>query len=272
MKNENKLHPKTDILRAIIEHKRVEVEESKRNIPEAEMAALARKRTERRPFIQALSKPGPHGVNIIAEIKRASPSKGMIREDLDIEAQARAYQRGRAAAISVLTDERFFKGSPDFIGIVRKAADLPVLRKEFIISPYQVYESLHLGADAILLIAAALEAAELRDLIGLCRELNLDVLVEAHSQEEMETAVEAGAMLVGINNRDLKTFRVDIETSARLAKLLQPGRIPVAESGIYTRQDIEKLLSEGVWNFLIGESLVRAENPEAMLKELMGAV
>lgn len=261
---------RTDILKEIICVKHREIHDAKERISLKEMMELAGERNERRSFYNALSAPGVHGVNIIAEIKRASPSKGMIREDLNIRNYAEAYTKGGAAAISVLTEEHFFKGSPEFIQQVREASPLPILRKDFIISPYQLYESVVIGADAVLLIAAVLSGEELNDFLELCKTLKLDALVEIHTEEEMRKAQAAGANLMGINNRNLKTFEVNIETSVRLVKSFKGGTVPVAESGIRNRQDIEKLLQSGIWNFLIGESLVRSDSPEELLRELMG--
>ncbi len=262
---------KPNILKKIIETKHREVSAAQNRVPLDEIMKIAGNRQEHRSFFDALAKPGIHGANIIAEIKRASPSKGMIREDLDIREQARAYTRGGAAAISVLTDEEFFKGSPLFIREVREATHLPVLRKDFIVSSYQLYESVAIGADAVLLIAAALDDGHLKEFIELSDALNLAALVEIHTEEEMLRAQAAGARLMGINNRNLKTFEVDIETSAKLVKGFKPGTVPVAESGIRNREDIELLLKAGIWNFLIGESLVRSDDPEGLLKELLGA-
>ena len=261
----------TNILNQIIEAKHREVTAAQNRGPLNEIVKIAKKRQERRPFFNTLASPGIHGVNIIAEIKRASPSKGMIREDLDIREQAKAYTRGGASAISVLTDEQFFKGSPDFISQVKEVTNLPILRKDFIVSPYQLYESVVIGADAVLLIAAALSDTQLKEYIELSELLNLGALVEIHTHKEMLRAQAAGAKLIGINNRNLKTFDVDIETSIQLVKGFKPGEVPVAESGIRNRQDIERLLEAGIWNFLIGESLVRSDNPEKMLGELLGA-
>lgn len=261
----------TNILNRIIRVKHREVTAAQDRVSLNDIIKIAKKRQERRPFFNALASPGIHGANIIAEIKRASPSKGMIREDLDIRKQAKAYTRGGASAISVLTDKEFFKGSPDFISQVKEVTHLPILRKDFIISPYQLYESVVIGADAVLLIAAALSDTQLKEYIELSELLNLGALVEIHTHEEMLRAQAAGAKLIGINNRNLKTFEVDIETSTRLVKGFKPGEVPVAESGIKNRLDIEKLLEAGIWNFLIGESLVRSDNPEKMLGELLEA-
>ena len=181
------------------------------------------------------------------------------------------YESGGAAAISVLTDRDYFSGSPEDLKKVRAASQLPALRKDFIISPYQVYESAVMGADALLLIVRALSPELLKDLLALCAGLGLDALVETHDELEFEIASRAGARLIGINNRDLATFTTDISTSIRVSRIAAPGQVLVAESGIHTRSDIERLLEAGIWNFLIGESLMRSQDPVMLLRTLHGA-
>jgi indole-3-glycerol phosphate synthase len=259
-----------DFLSRILAEKKLEVEACKARLPEPHLRALAEKFRERRAFAERLAAPGPHGANIIAEIKRASPSKGPIRPDLDLADYATAYTRGGAAAISVLTEREHFKGDPEDLGRVRKLTPLPLLRKDFVISAYQLYEAAVLGADAVLLIVRALAPEVLRDFLELCRELRLDALVEVHAEAELEQASRAGARLIGINNRDLHTFQTDLETSVKLARALAPGQVAVAESGIACRADVRRLQDAGIWNFLIGESLVRAADPEQGLRDLLG--
>ena len=259
-----------DILTRIVEHKLIEVEEAKRQISEAELRKAAEKPRGRRPFLKRLSSPGPSGANIISEIKRGSPSKGLMREDLDAAATAAAYERGGAAALSVLTDRAFFFGSAEDLHAARGATKLPALRKDFIVSTYQIYESAAMGADAVLLIVRVLTPAFLKACLDLCGELELDALVEVHALPELEVASAAGAQLVGINNRDLRTFQTDIATSLELARHRSPGQVLVAESGIQGRDQIEKLLQAGIHNFLIGESLVRAGDTESFLAHLLG--
>ena len=259
-----------DFLHGILEQKQAEVRQARRRVPLAVLRGLAEQRTGRRPFFERLAAPGPQGANIIAEIKRASPSKGPIRPDLDPARQALAYEKGGAAAVSVLTDGPHFNGSPEDLKSARQAVGLPVLRKDFVVSDYQIYESAAMGADAVLLIVRAVPARFLRDALALCEELRMDALVEVHSEPELETASLAGTRLVGINNRDLSTFRTDIRNSIRMARLLDDGQVAVAESGIRDRRDIETLLGAGLSNFLIGESLVRSDDPEGHLRELMG--
>ncbi|MFH1582003.1 MAG: indole-3-glycerol phosphate synthase TrpC [Pseudomonadota bacterium] len=259
-----------DFLTKIIAGKKEEIAAAKRNLPESlvrDKAVLAQKR---RMFLKKLEEPGPSGINIIAEIKRASPSKGEICRDVNPAIYASEYERGGAAALSVLTDTSYFKGSINDLKAARQAVTIPVLRKDFLISTYQIYESAMIGADAVLLIARILSPDQLKDYLNLCNELNMDALVEIHSEKDMEVATMAGARLIGINNRDLSTFKTDINTTINMASLLKPDQVAVAASGIRTREDIEKIQKAGIWNFLIGESLMRASNPRDFLMSLMG--
>ena len=260
----------TDFLAAIVERKKAEVSDARKKIPETRLIQAAAKQQKTRPFLDRLRFPGPDGINIIAEIKRASPSKGLIRPDLDPVRYAKAYQRAGAAAISVLTDGPGFQGSEEDLANARQVISLPVLRKDFIISSFQIYASRVLGADAVLLIVRILSSDQLKDYLALCRDLTLDALVEVHSQNEIEVAVNAGARLIGINNRNLNTFTTRLDTTTDLASLLSSRQIAVAESGIRDRKDIERLMQAGIWNFLIGESLVRATDPERRLAHLLG--
>jgi indole-3-glycerol phosphate synthase len=258
------------ILNKIIEDKQEEVAHARERVPlERLQAHIATTPWSPRGFYRRLAAPGPAGVNIIAEVKRASPSKGLICEDLRAGDCALEYERGGGAAVSVLTDGPYFKGSLADLRQVRRTITLPVLRKEFIISAYQVFESRAAGADAILLIARILAPNHLADLLALTRELEMDALVEIHSEEDYAAAHNAKAGLIGINNRNLATFDTDIRTAVHLKGLLQAGEIPVAASGISGRADIESNLRSGIFNFLIGESLVRARDRAAMLKSLL---
>jgi indole-3-glycerol phosphate synthase len=208
------------------------------------------------------------GVAVIAEAKKASPSKGVIRADFDPQQIARHYQAGGAQAMSVLTDERFFQGSLAYIPLVRGTVDLPVLRKDFIIDPLQVREASRYGADAILLIAAILEQNQMQDLRAMAMDLGMDVLVEVHDEGELEKALAAGSSLIGVNNRNLYDFSVDLETTFRLKRYI-PAHIPVvSESGIRNRDDMQRLQAAGITAALIGETLMRAEDPTAVLKSL----
>lgn len=209
-------------------------------------------------------------IRLIAEVKKASPSKGIIRPDFDPVAIARRYEETGASAISVLTDEKYFQGKLEYLTQIREAVGIPLLRKDFIIHRIQVYEARAAGADAILLIAAALPPHDLRVLMGVARDLGMDSLVEVHTAEELETAIEAGARIIGINNRDLQTFETGLETTLELAAKVPPDRVLVSESGINTRADVERLMAAGVDAILVGESLVREPDPRTKVRELLG--
>ncbi len=258
------------ILDRIVADKRAEVARAEAMTPAAELRArVADMPWTARGFEKRLSRPGPGGVNIIAEVKRASPSKGDICPGLDAAACARQYEAGGAAAVSVLTDGPYFKGSLADLQQVREAVSLPVLRKEFIISPYQLYEARAAGADAVLLIVRILSAPQLAELLDLSRHLGMDALVEIHSPEDYAAAHVVGSRLIGINNRNLATFDTNLATATGLAALMAPGETAVAASGINNRGDIERTLQGGVFNFLIGESLVRATDRVAFLRTLI---
>lgn len=258
----------TDFLARIVEHKGKEISQARRMIAEGRLAELARRRSNFRPFFESLAQPGAGGVNVIAEIKRASPSKGDIRADLDAGRTAEKYEQGGASAVSVLTDPTFFKGSLDDLKAARSACTLPVLRKEFIISRYQVYESAAAGADAILLITRILTPEKLKQLYTLCRDLGMDALVEIHTAEDVRIVADAGARLVGINNRNLSTFETDIGVAMDLASRLAPGQVPVAASGIAGPADVRRNLAAGIHNFLVGESIVRSTDPVRFITAL----
>ena len=261
---------KKDFLRIIVEDKKREIAVAKQLMPESVLREKAYNQRERRPFFKKFQHPGPLGVNIIAEIKRASPSKGDIHPNLDPAVYAAAYETGGAAALSVLTDGPHFKGGPEDLRIARKTTSLPVLRKDFLVSAYQIFESAVMTADAVLLIVRILSRQQLKDYLSLCGELALDALVEIHSESDIEKASLAGARLIGINNRNLKTFKTDIETAVRMKSLLEADQVAVAASGIQSRKDIDMMRHSGIWNFLIGESLVRAKNPKEFLESLHG--
>ena len=232
------------------------------------MASEAMAAATPQDFYAAMEGPG---LKIIAEVKKASPSKGIIREDFDPLAIALDYEKNGAVAISVLTEEKFFHGKLDYIRLVKDHVKVPVLRKDFILDELEVYESRVLGADAILLIAAILEDTHLADLIALTEDLSMTALVEVHDSEELEAAVRAGARLIGINNRNLKTFKTNIATTCDLAPLVPKGRVIVSESGINTTDDIRRLMGCGVNAFLVGEALVREKDVGAKLRELLKA-
>jgi indole-3-glycerol phosphate synthase len=259
-----------DILSKIVEDKKQEIVAAKQHIPESFLREKALAPRKRRPFLKKLEHPGPFGVNIIAEIKRASPSKGDIRANLNPAVYADEYEKGGAAAISVLTDKPYFKGGSEDLKIARETTTLPVLRKDFLISAYQIFESAVMEADAVLLIVRILGQQQLKDYLSLCNELKMDALVEVHSEADIEKAGLAGARLIGINNRNLQSFETDIEIAIRMKSLLNNDQIAIAASGIRTRKDIEKIKDSEIWNFLIGESLVRAEHPRDFLESLHG--
>ncbi len=208
--------------------------------------------------------------SIIAEVKRCSPSKGRIREDFDPFKIATIYQENGAAAISILTDEEFFEGNRTYLSGIRKIVELPLLRKDFIIDPYQIYETKILGGDALLLIACLLEDRQLREYIRLTQNLDLSALVEVHTREELKKALAVGAEIIGINNRNLKTFFTDLRTTLILAPSIPKDRIVVSESGINTKGDIETLMKAGIHCFLVGEALMRSEDIGGKLRELLG--
>jgi len=259
----------TDFLTRIIDAKKRAVAAAEKKVPENRLRDDAVRPRSRRPFKERFARPGPAGINIIAEIKRASPSRGMIRPDLDPVQYARAYERGGAAALSVLTEQVYFHGRDTDLTAARAATSLPVLRKDFIVSAYQLYESALLNADAVLLIVRILSGQQLQEYLDLCRGLHLDALVEVHSEADVETANRSGAELIGINNRNLSSFKTDIRTAVRIKSLLEPQQTVVAASGIAARRDMEQNLQAGIFNFLIGESLVRSGDPEKFLKSLM---
>jgi len=208
---------------------------------------------------------------VIAEIKKASPSKGVLRENFDPAAIAVRYAQAGAACLSVLTDEQFFLGADRYLQQAREACDLPVLRKDFVIDPYQVYEARVLGADCILLIVAALEDDQLRELAGLAGELGMDALVEVHDRHELERALAIPGRLVGINNRDLRTFHTDLQTTLDLLERMPADRLVVTESGIHTPADVARMREHGVHAFLVGEAFMKAPDPGAKLAELFGS-
>lgn len=224
-----------------------------------ERACEVRKNAEPHRLISALRR--TDRTNIIAEIKRASPSKGVINVDVDIVGVAQNYEKGGAAAISVLTEEDFFKGSLDDLIAVRNSVDLPILRKDFVVDEFQIYESASAGADVILLIVAVLTAKDLRDLLRLGRDdLGMDVIVEVHTAKELEIAADVGTDILGVNNRNLRTFDVSLDVSRQLIRNRPPNAMMIAESGLSTRAEINELKSLGFNGFLIGETLMRSEN------------
>jgi indole-3-glycerol phosphate synthase len=257
----------SDILQKIVSRKREEVAEARQRRPESELRRQLADAPPPRGFVQALRRPGE--IRVIAEIKRASPSAGLIRPDFDVAELARAYERGGAACLSVLTDVDFFQGHLDFLQQARAAVALPVLRKDFLIDPYQVLEARVAGADCILLIAECLDDCRLRDLYFLASDLDLDVLVELHEPEHLERVLKLEPELIGVNNRNLRTFATDLEHSLRLKARVSGESLFVSESGIRTHADVERLRQGGVQAILVGESLMRQPNVEIALRTLL---
>jgi indole-3-glycerol phosphate synthase len=256
------------ILDDIIAHKKEELAETKRRTPLSEIKQRIADSAPTRGFGKALSQ--GEDIRLIAEVKKASPSKGVIREDFDPEKIAGVYQESGAACLSVLTEKQFFQGDLAYLGRIRKQVDLPLLRKDFIIDEYQIHEARAFGADAILLIAACLERGQMQEYIGIAAGLGLDVLVESHTYKELDKSLLAGAKLVGINNRNLMTFEVTLQTTLDLLKDIPDDRVVVSESGIRTRDDVVMLQKAGVDAILVGESLMREKDIGKKVKELLG--
>lgn len=252
----------------IIAHKREELAELKRARPLAQLERDLKRRPPVRNFRQAISRPG--SLSLIAEIKRASPSAGAIRPGADVLEIAGVYAAAGVQAISVLTDAKFFSGSVRDLTAVREKMQVPVLRKDFLLEEYQVVEAAGAGADAVLLIAAALPGEQLSLLLGLSRDLGMEALVEVHSERELGEALEAGAGMIGVNNRDLNTFRVDLKTTERLMPRIPPGSTRVSESGLHSPSDVAFVRAQGADAVLIGEELMSAPDPAACIKTLMG--
>ncbi len=263
--------PGPDLLATIVAATRQAVRDRRRTVPETVLASRLRAGLDGKArFEAALSAPGRP--NVIAECKRRSPSRGILRRDYRPDAIAAAYERNGAAAVSVLTEPTFFDGSLDHLRAVRAAVGIPVLRKDFVVSPYQLLEAAVAGADAVLLIVAALDDAELVALHARAAELGLGVLVEVHDTRELERAARAGAVVIGVNNRNLRTLEVDVEASHRLAARMPPRAIGVAESGLRTSADLARLGEAGYPAFLIGETFMTAPDPGAALHDLLAGV
>ncbi|MCC5810058.1 MAG: indole-3-glycerol phosphate synthase TrpC [Ectothiorhodospiraceae bacterium] len=260
-----------DVLKEILARKAEEVAERSQGLDTQTLRKEALAADPPRGFRQALLDAiGQGRRGVIAEIKKASPSKGVLRKDFDPEAIAASYARSGAACLSVLTDEDFFQGHDLNLRLARGACDLPVLRKDFMIDAYQIWESRMLGADCVLLIASVLSDDRMEELHSLARKLGMDVLVEVHSEKELKRALALQPDLIGINNRDLHSFETDIDTTLRLKKLVPESALLVTESGIGTREDVEYMEQHGVHCFLVGESFMRATDPGEKLKELFG--
>jgi len=251
-----------DILATIVEQKKLELKVRDADIEQRAAQSIA----QRRDFTKALTSRTP---SIIAEIKKASPSKGILSDVFDPAAIAQMYQQGGAAALSVLTDEKHFQGSLPDLEAARSAVHLPVLRKDFTIDPYHVHQAAAHSADAILLIAAILSEREMRDFRELAERYGMAALVEVHDPEELEPAIASGARIIGVNNRNLHTFEVSLETSIRLAEKIPSGVVRVAESGIHSPRDLQKLRAAGYQAFLVGEHLMRSGDPAAEIQALL---
>lgn len=256
------------ILDKIVAHKRDEIAQAKSARPEAELRAQLKDAPPVRDFFAALAADGP--IKLIAEVKKASPSKGVIRADFHPVEIARSYERAGASCLSVLTDEHFFQGSLEYLRQIRSAVNLPLLRKDFILDAHQLVEARVAGADAVLLIAECLDDCNLRKLHAEAIELGLTPLVEFYDEENLERALAAGATLIGVNNRDLRTFEVDLGRAVRMREKVPLDAVFVGESGIYTRDDVLRLQAAGVDAILVGESLMREADVEAATRRLLG--
>lgn len=257
-----------NVLEAILRQKRIEVREARSALPLVELRRRAVETPPLRPFRSALQqKP----IAIIAEVKKASPSHGVLTERFDPLALAREYEKGGASAVSVLTDEQFFQGHKSTLQSIKAAVRLPVLRKDFIIDEYQIYETRVIGADAVLFIVGMLSESQFSSLIDCAREVGLDVLVETHTEEDVARATEHNAEIIGVNNRDLRTFEVSLQHSLNLRPLLRSGVVTVSESGIRSREDVATLRKAGFDAVLVGEGLVTSSNRVQLLKEFLQA-
>jgi indole-3-glycerol phosphate synthase len=257
------------ILQKILDRKAQEVAERSKLVSLNELESQARQAEPVRGFIHAMEqKLKNKQAAVIAEAKKASPSKGLLRDPFDPAAIARSYEQGGACCLSVLTDQDFFQGHEDYLVAARSACSLPVIRKDFIVDPYQVVEARAIAADCILLIASALEQTQLKNLADLAQQWNLDVLIEVHNREELMRALELDLKLIGINNRNLHNFETSLETTYQLLKDIPEDRIVVTESGIHQQEDVKAMQAHGVNSFLVGEAFMRAKDPGEKLKSL----
>ena len=254
------------MLNTIITQKREEVEQRKKNMP---LSRLEERITQQQAPLDFAIALGGNDTRLIAEVKQASPSRGVLRPSFDPVALAKSYIQGGAAAISVLTEANYFQGSIDYLAAIREEVELPLLRKDFIFDPYQVYESRAYGADALLLIVAILSQQQLEELLSLSHSLGLSCLIEVHREDEVERALQSQAKIIGINNRDLNTFTIDINTTRRLRPLIPQPRIVVSESGISHRSDVKRLRGWGINAVLVGESLVTASDIQTKMRGLI---
>ncbi|SEH87008.1 indole-3-glycerol-phosphate synthase [Bathymodiolus azoricus thioautotrophic gill symbiont] len=258
-----------DILKKIIARKEVEIAECKNNISEKQMLDTAYKNRDTRDFYQALKDKADAKQNgVIAEIKKASPSKGVLRENFNPVEIAKSYEKAGAACLSVLTDKDFFQGDNQYLSDVREAVSIPVLRKEFIIDPYQIYEARTLGADCILLITACLSDEQMEDFAMRAIAINMDVLVEVHNIEELERTLQLRLPMIGINNRNLRTFDVSLETTVELMKEIKEDTLIITESGILTADDVNFMREHNIYSFLVGEAFMRQDDPGKALQDI----
>lgn len=258
-----------DILKKIVSRKQEEIADRKQRVSEAELQEKLESADAPRGFVDSIAAKINSGkAGVISEIKKASPSKGILREDFRPADIARSYEKGGAACLSVLTDIDFFQGSDEYLQQARAACSLPVIRKDFIIDTYQVYEARAMGADCILLIVACLEDGQMKTLNDLAHELGMDVLVEVHDEEELQRALKLNNRLIGINNRNLRTFEVSLETTLKMLDQIPEVAIVVTESGIHTKDDVKLMRDNNVNAFLVGEAFMRAEEPGEKLSEL----
>ncbi len=256
------------ILDTIVAHKRKELLDEQDQISLSELKSKLTDVPPTQDFFSAII--NPNSINLIAEVKKKSPSKGIIRSDFDPVQIANTYQENGAAAVSVLTDKHFFDGNLSYLSSIREAVNLPLLRKDFTIHPYHIFQARVAGADAVLLIVAVLTPEQLKEYIEIAASLSLASLVEVHTEEELKIALDADAAIIGINNRDLRTFNTTLDTTFKLLELIPEGKVVVSESGIYTRDDVEALREVGVNAILVGESLMRSPDIGEKVRELIG--
>lgn len=261
----------SDILKQICDDKLIEVEARKAKTPIEELFPIIESQTLPRGFLQSLTKfKQENKPALISEVKKKSPSKGLIRENFNPSEIASIYEKSGAACISCLTDEKYFAGTDEYLKEVKQSSKLPVLRKDFMLEPYQIFESRALSADCILLIMAALEDEQAAELEEISHSLGMDVLIEVHDEEELERALKLQSKLIGVNNRNLKTMEVTLETSKRLSKLMDDSYLKVCESGISNNAEILEMMDHGFSAFLVGESLMRQDNISEAVKKLLG--
>ncbi len=256
------------ILDSIIEHKQKELQTDQEQVPLATLKSILADLPPTKDFKEAISLPDT--INLIAEVKKKSPSKGIIRVDFDPVCIAKTYAENGAAAVSVLTDIRFFDGRLEYLIAICQEVDVPLLRKDFTIDPYHIYQARAAGADAVLLIVAALNSDQLREFADIASSLSMAALVEVHTEAELDIALDVGAEIIGINNRDLRTFNTDLATTFKLRESITSDKVVVSESGIYTREDVESLREVGVNAILVGESLMRSPDIGEQVRKLIG--